>query len=452
MRRLAAFLLLASFALAQGPVTQPTRARRQKGPRAIAVVQWQADEKGNATPALLPVAILDDGKVFDAAIYKPSPSPMSLESGTVYEGFRKGKALGFFTVGAASRSDKGDRPWVGLGRWKTDLPTDTQREVQQANVIIGTPKASSSELPNVPEGETRRKTTQVYDETGKPTEDKDEPPVMIDNRRRAPIERSPRVSAPEKKPAPPVQASPEDDPDRPRLRKGPAAPAQAQTAAAPRPAPKQPEDPDRPALRRGRPQRDVKDTSPTAQPVPREVISRAAVNRPRTYEISAISDADISFLPQDYEFNATVPERQNFLRKMQAYVEQQIAPKAAKPRPSATFKSTAPRSFGFDDIRYEVLDVDFNNTPELVMTGTYILSATQRVPFVFVARADYQGNPRELMFEKNDRFEFIDAVDLDGDGPAELLFRRVAAEGSSFILYRVSSDGLTEVFRGGSAD
>jgi hypothetical protein len=76
----------------------------------------------------------------------------------------------------------------------------------------------------------------------------------------------------------------------------------------------------------------------------------------------------------------------------------------------------------------------------------------QRVPFVLVARGDYEGNPRTLMFEKNDKFEFIDAVDLEGDGPGELLFRRIGPNGSTFVMYRARPDGLTEIFKGGAAD
>jgi hypothetical protein len=56
------------------------------------------------------------------------------------------------------------------------------------------------------------------------------------------------------------------------------------------------------------------------------------------------------------------------------------------------------------------------------------------------------------MFEKDDHFEFIDAVDLEGDGPGELLFRRIGPNGSTFVIYRATPDGLNEIFKGGAAD
>src|SRR4051812_43647164 len=54
-----------------------TPKKKDKGPRAIAVVQWQADGKGLAVPRLLPVAILSEGKFYDAGLYRASPIPMS---------------------------------------------------------------------------------------------------------------------------------------------------------------------------------------------------------------------------------------------------------------------------------------------------------------------------------------------------------------------------------------
>lgn len=464
---LALILILSATvpALAQGPLTQTTR-KRQKGPRAIAVIRWQADEKGNGHSVLLPVAVLDEGKVYDASIYHTSPQPMALESGIVYEAQSHGQPLGFFTVGTASHSKAEGGPWIALGQWKTDLPTDAvNKSVQQANVTIGTPKAKSPEMSDVPEGEQRRKTTQVYDESGRPVDDKssDEPPTLSKNGRREPIERSPRVSTPQPKtPDPAKTTSTDDDPDRPRLKKGAPQPASASASA---PASGSPttsvasapaaadNDPNRPLLKRGRPNAsDKKDDGSADAPIPKEIISRAAVNRPRTYELAAVSDADVSIIPQNYEYRASVAERQQFLRKMEELVDQQLKPKTPEtPRPLIRKARPADPS-RFADIRFDVLDVDYNNSPELVLTGAYVISVTQRIPFVLVARGDYEGNPRQLLFEKNDRYEFIDAIDLDGDGPGEFLFRRVAPGGSDFVMYRSSPDGLSEIFRGGTAE
>jgi hypothetical protein len=457
MKRAIVLLLTLSVvgpAVAQAPVNTTQQRKRQRGPRAIAVIRWQADEQGNGHPVLLPVMVRDEGKMFDAAVYKTSPRPMAVEPDTVYEAAQHGQPIGLFTVVATSRQNNDERTWVGLGRWQPTVSEEPppKKDVHQANINIGTPKADSANMPDVPEGEQTRKTTQVYDESGRPIDKPidDEPPTMTKDGKRAPIDRTPRVSAPDKKPAPPTSTSPDDDPDRPRLKKGPPSPA-----AAPKPTPTTPDnDPNRPILKRGRPDSVTRITNPGDNvPVPKEVISRAAVTRPRTYELAAVSDADQTITPPNYYFNATLAERQAFLRKMEELVDQELKPKAqAGPKP--LLRKSAPMSPSrFTDIRFEILDLDSNNSPEIVLTGTYVLSATQRTPFMLVARGDYEGNPRTLMFAKDDRFEFIDAVDIDGDGPGELLFRKIGQNGgSTFVIYRATPDGLTEAFKGGAAD
>ena len=77
-----------------------------------------------------------------------------------------------------------------------------------------------------------------------------------------------------------------------------------------------------------------------------------------------------------------------------------------------------------------------------------------------VARVDVQGNPRKLYasvtsalrLDVAPRLELIDAVDANGDGIAELLFRSVHLTGAEWVLFHVGPDSLTELFRGGAAD
>jgi hypothetical protein len=44
--------------------------------------------------------------------------------------------------------------------------------------------------------------------------------------------------------------------------------------------------------------------------------------------------------------------------------------------------------------------------------------------------------------------ELIDAVDADGDGRGELLFRQISDAGRAFVLYRVIGDRLWPLFQG----
>ena len=51
-------------------------------------------------------------------------------------------------------------------------------------------------------------------------------------------------------------------------------------------------------------------------------------------------------------------------------------------------------------------------------------------------------------FDSLPRFELIDAVDADGDGRGELLFRQISDAGKAFVIYRVIGDQLCRFTRG----
>jgi hypothetical protein len=73
-----------------------------------------------------------------------------------------------------------------------------------------------------------------------------------------------------------------------------------------------------------------------------------------------------------------------------------------------------------------------------------------------VARATLEGVLRRIFFVRSDdlhldvsaRMEFIDAIDADGDGRGELLFRRTTDSGTSFAIYRVTPDRLWPLYEG----
>ena len=101
-----------------GPEEKPAETKNQKkvkGPRAVGILQLS--NSGKAT--LVPVAILIDGKFYDASAYKADPVPMALEVGTVYEAEQAGESQGLFTVNAALHSTAANtqRPWVGTGSY-----------------------------------------------------------------------------------------------------------------------------------------------------------------------------------------------------------------------------------------------------------------------------------------------------------------------------------------------
>jgi len=71
-------------------------------------------------------------------------------------------------------------------------------------------------------------------------------------------------------------------------------------------------------------------------------------------------------------------------------------------------------------------------------------------------RTNLEGELHKLFFSQTDsrhldvfpRMELIDAVDADGDGRGELLFRRTFDGGSAYAIYRVTADRLWPLFEG----
>src|SRR6202051_3421549 len=98
---------------AQGPIIQyGQKVKPNKGPRALGLVQLPSKGK----PRLLPIAIMMDGKFYDADSYKAAPVPMALDFGIVYEAFQSGVSQGIFTI---TQPGQLNRAWIAEGTWLT---------------------------------------------------------------------------------------------------------------------------------------------------------------------------------------------------------------------------------------------------------------------------------------------------------------------------------------------
>src|SRR5579862_5555041 len=103
--------------------------KKDAGPRAVAILRM--DAKGKVS--LVPIAIMINGKFWDASAYKADPVPMALDSGTVYEGERAGSSLGLFTVGSALHSNSANvpTPWIATGVWRA-TGSEPEKKVKKA--------------------------------------------------------------------------------------------------------------------------------------------------------------------------------------------------------------------------------------------------------------------------------------------------------------------------------
>jgi len=125
---------------------EPKKPPKVKGPRAVGLLQI-----GDKKVTLIPVAILVDGRFYDASAYKADPVPMALEPGTVYEVEQEGSSQGLFTVNAAlhSRNAGSAHPWTATGAYVlngTEVPKSTRKA---EDVPVGINSAGSDEPPRL---------------------------------------------------------------------------------------------------------------------------------------------------------------------------------------------------------------------------------------------------------------------------------------------------------------
>jgi hypothetical protein len=115
-----------------------------------------------------------------------------------------------------------------------------------------------------------------------------------------------------------------------------------------------------------------------------------------------------------------------------------------------------------------VFDLSSSNEPTLIlMASAEVPAAANRkssppakLMVTLVAREDIYGELHQALLNITDpshldvlpQMELIDAVDADGDGRGELLFRQVSDGSSSFALYRVIGNQLWPLFRGTSGE
>ena len=399
---------------------------------------------------------------------------MALEPGTVYEGFRTGTPVGLFTV-SNPETLKGE--WRAQGTWKVESAAPRS--------------ASGSKKPTFKSA---------------PKEDEDRPVL------RRPGSPGPSQSPPQSSPPPSSPSStpaPSEDDDRPKLKRpGSADSSQSTTQGSPPPAsgpssttttqPSTPQSPPatpakntgassesqssdddsgRPRLRRGRPEQEQAERIPEpGSPPPAKntpaTAAPGAKNAPAATlttgeALAAISDTDG---PETHPFTYELrpQDRTAYMKRVTEMGSVAVTKfeKALDPQ----FSSCA-----LEDTSMRAFDPNYSNEPDLVFNAhCSILSGTQvrgrrtaaatagekrgEAWVTVVARVDLYGEPRQLFASVTDtkhldevpRLELIDAVDADGDGRGELLFREYTDSGKAFVVYRVGADKLYPLFEGGS--
>jgi hypothetical protein len=407
--------LSASDAFAQYGRTR----KEHKGPRAIAVIEFpQTAKEGQTTvkfaPRLIPAIILNEGRYFDADAYRATPVPWAIQPGTVYEAREAGESKGLFTIQrAASDANKN---WIATGMWDSAEAIAARAEAKR--------KA----------GEAKKAREAALKEQAKDTG----PPKL---HRGGP---DPKQPAP--KPVPPTPPPTDDDPDRPRMRRG----ASDESTASARPQAPEAADPDAPELKRGKPAAN----SPlvTAPPPPPKQSPLQLANNKLMAAISdATPDDDRSFL-----FMWKPEEHERLTGLMENLAQAELASGTEGDTTREQSKRPAKKAV-LENVQVRAFDPATNNEALLILTAT---SPVQRKEGLFnryvtlVAHVDLDNLPHKLFSSVTDDdhldtvgiLQLVDAVDSDGDGRAEFLFRRLGKYEQKFELYRPYGTQLLKLF------
>jgi hypothetical protein len=238
----------------------------------------------------------------------------------------------------------------------------------------------------------------------------------------------------------------------------------------------------RPRLRRGKPPESFADEDVPGYSKPgatatsdsdKSKIIATAVN-PDIKLIPAISDAG-GPPPHSYKFEWLKGEegdrhkqmmdlaKQELRAYLAAHVHTEPAPKASR---TATAKKVAPPEPIFENVQMAAFDLWNSNQPVIVLAATAHMppppatvahsevQSELEYSICLVTYPDIYNNLHKLYSGITDRFhldvtprlDLIDAVDADGDGRGELLFRQTSDLGSGWILYRATADKLWKMF------
>lgn len=468
---------------------KPTQ-KKDVGPRALALLRLTADGKAS----LVPIVILINGKFWDATAYKAAPIPMALEPGTVYEAEHTGNSLGLFTVGTALHSNAANAPtpWIGTGSW---VPAGTEvanKPHKAENVPLGInggdqpPRLTRNPSKDTPPASAAPSPAPAP--TSGPSSG-DEPPRLS---KPAPAEAPPANSPPASSPG---SGPPQGDSKGTTAPSQSGAPQSAPASSAPQAGARPPkgenvpasdsgaDEADRPRLRRGKPTEPLPDEEVPGYSKPGVVPAASAGKTANVAAaggpvqlIPAISDAGGPD-PRSFGFewlkDEEVERRQQMtdLAKLQlrSYLDAQakarITPASSAAQTTRHKQVSKPPEPVFENVRMATYDLWTNNQPVMIFSAEAHMQAPAageeggvesdlQYSILLVAYPDIYNNLHKLYAGVTDKYhldltprlELIDAVDADGDGRGELLFRETTDAGSGWVIYRATADTLWKMF------
>jgi hypothetical protein len=479
---------IASRAQEERPQIIPGERKAQKkkdsGPRAVGVLQMGANGKAS----LVPVAILINGKFWDASAYKADPVPMALDSGTVYEAERAGNSLGLFTVGSAlhrNNSAEGTlAAWIGTGTFRANGSEPDTKAAKAEPVPVGIDKSEG------PPRLTRDTAAKDKPAGNAPPSSGNAPPgsstptnVPKSNGPSGSGDEPPRLSKPAPSAEPPASSAPGATPSGPdgdtKPGEAKAGESKAENKANVPASDSGANGGNRPRLRRGKPaesfsDEDVPGYSKLGEKSATADLSKAAVATQGDMQlIPAISDAGGPDI-HSFVFQWLKGEEDDRRKQMTDLAKEQLRTYvAARPKADTRAKTGRPGTAKsavkepiLENVHMVAYDLWLSNQPVMILTaeghmpaptpGTALSEVESEMQYsvVLVAYPDIYGNLRKLHVGITDKFhldlrprlELIDAVDADGDTRGELLFRETSDQGTGWVIYRATADKLWKMY------
>jgi hypothetical protein len=156
-------------------------------------------------------------------------------------------------------------------------------------------------------------------------------------------------------------------------------------------------------------------------------------------------------------------------QQVKAYLDAQakakIVPKASRPQAAGHKAAAKTADPILENAKMNTYDLWTTNQPVIVFSAEAHLppapagaaqpaDADMQYSIVLVARTDIYNDLHKLYVGVTDKYhlditprlELVDAVDADGDGRGELLFRETSDAGGGWLIYRASADKLWKMF------
>jgi hypothetical protein len=424
--------------------------------RAIAVLEWTGEAGKPKSSRLVPVAVLDGGRLQgdqlqDGSIYMARPVPLALAGEVEYELEQNGKPLGIFDV---KNSGQEQGSWVGYGAWKPlakPKPKPSMDEVARSRideedsdrpVLHRKHHAGDSGTPSDSSGESTGASAPAAD-PDRPTLHKKDTSSTGDTNTSSASKADPDQSTLHRKDSSDSSSSsaPPDDPDRPVLKKSKK---------------KQPEDighvdsladvtdPDRPKLKRGKSSGNGLDVLPSLMGLPPDMEQTVAVSDARSRPDH----------PWTYSW-ANAEDEAKMKSALEAMARDALGltpPPPPAPKRKSVRKSTQTAALTepsapppLEDERFRVFELSYGSGATLVLTAHTSGPLVQQKFVTLVAQPDLYGNILVLLknvtdgshLDENPRMRLVDAVDAMADNRGELLFELRGQTQRQFALYRV---------------